>query len=184
MVAPFNRWTDRIIAAEDESSRQALAGEIARWRAGCLTDVAKQRDAAHALARLYMLLGLQPNAVQEGQTLMSLCQIPPEASEEEWAEATAFLTSLGGTPPRKGSRPNKKEKGKKEAKAKPKSKNSNSIEEQVEQVLAGKAKEVRGALKGKKGARLQLLRIWMTLHEWRSRANPMRCSAQVLVLFM
>jgi hypothetical protein len=171
MIPPFNRWTDRIIAAEDESSRQSLVSEIIRWRAGCLTEVTNQRDAAHALARLYMLLGLQPQAVQEGQTLMSLCQIPPNVSREEWTVASAFLQTLGGTPPRRAnapSRPQKakapKEKRSREAKAP--SKGHDQFSSWVKQVVDGKSDDVRNAIKGKKGPQIQIFRIWMTLNKW------------------
>ena len=101
MTSPFSRFTDRMIAAEDEPSRRELLAEIGRWRAGHLTDVTALRDAAFAMARLHMLLGQRNQALHEGQSLVSLCQTPPEVSQEDWEAATAFLATLGGTPPKK-----------------------------------------------------------------------------------
>lgn len=177
MGQPFNHWTDRIISAEDESSRNALVSEIIRWRAGCLSDIAKQRDAAYALARLYMLAGVQAQAVQEGQTLMSLCQMPPDVSKEEWHAATAFLNTLGIQSPKKQRRADPK--SKKKDRGLPSSKRSNErapapkdrLSHWVQKVVDGDIKGVRAQLKGKKGAHIQLLRAWMTTHEW-SNSEP------------
>ena len=172
MGQPFNHWTDRIISAEDESSRNALTTEIIRWRAGCLSDIAKQRDAAYALARLYMLAGSHAQAVQEGQTLMSLCQMPPDVSKDEWHTATAFLNTLGIQPPKKHRRtdPRPKKKDRSHAPSKGPTErppqNKDRFTHWVQRVIDGDVKAVRGQLKGKKGPQIQLMRAWMTAHEW------------------
>ena len=172
MGQPFNHWTDRIISVEDDASRNALIAEIIRWRAGCLSDISKQRDAAYALARLYMLAGLHNQAVQEGQTLMSLCQMPPDVSKEEWHVATAFLNTLGIATPKKhrrtGNTSKSRDKSHKSNKAVPEktATGKDRLSDWVQRVLEGDSKAVRAQLKGKKGAHIQLLRAWMTTHEW------------------
>ena len=167
MVTPFNRWTDRIIAADDEAARQNLLAEIGRWRTGCLTDVAAQREAAYGMARLFMLVGMRERAVQEGQNLLSLCQTPPEATKVEWQTATGFVQTLGGVVPRRAGRAKPKNKPKKPGRENRDrvSGPNDRMKHWVGLVMAGEGRAVAKALKGKKSPQHQLLRSWISVRE-------------------
>src|SRR5690606_15147259 len=95
MPVPFDRWTERIVAAQDERSRRELLAEIGRWRATHLTDIPALREAAFAMSRLYALVGDNESAQSEGQSLVSLGQTPPIGTVDELAATKAYLSSLG-----------------------------------------------------------------------------------------
>ena len=87
MGQPFNHWTDRIISVEDDASKRTYC-RIIRWRAKCLSDISKQRDAAYALARLYMLRSAQPGGAGGANADVTVSNATDVS--EEWHVATAF----------------------------------------------------------------------------------------------
>ncbi|MBW1879382.1 MAG: hypothetical protein JRJ84_13545, partial [Deltaproteobacteria bacterium] len=149
---PFERWTERIIAAEDERSRRELLAEIGQWRAGHLTDIPALREGAYAMSRLYAVLGDHEGATREAKSLLSLCQTPPLAMPEELTAAQAYLRSLGASGVVASTRQRRRSDRKVEAR-----------DHALAAAQDGRWGDALTALKGRKGPRLDLIRAWISL---------------------
>jgi hypothetical protein len=161
---PFERWTERIIAAEDERSRRELLAEIGQWRAGHLTDIPALREAAYAMSRLYAVLGDHGSATREAKSLLSLCQTPPLAMPEELAAAQAYLGSLGASGVVAGPRPKRRSERKVETRDKQvRGDQPTARTQSVTAAQEGRWADALSLLKGRKGPRMDLIRAWISL---------------------
>lgn len=169
-------WSDRIAKIQDDGPRRALLAEIGLWRASRLTDIQAARQATYALSRLHWLLREKEAAEREARQLLSLCQTPPRASSEDIAAARGWLESLGAKAPKvvpgprerqqsKGKRRNERPGRNNERKKEPRAKESGPS--RVDQALQmGDAGDLSGALKvlrGKRGGKVDLVRVWVHL---------------------
>jgi len=170
---PFERWTERIIAAEDERSRRELLAEIGQWRAAHLTDIPALREAAYAMSRLYAVLGDHQGATREAKSLLSLCQTPPLAMEEELAAAQAYLRSLGASGVVASTRQRRRSDRKAEPKERPgPTEEAPARTQAMEAALEGRWGDALAALKGRKGPRLDLVRAWISLARALEQEDP------------
>ena len=167
MTGNFDKWTDRIAAANDDASRRAVLAEIGAWRAAKLTDVTASRQATFAMSRLYALLGDHAGAVREAHSLVSLCQTPPEASRDETASARAYLGSLGEKVPReirvKQNREPRSKRTRSEGKREPKRERQSAYGSAMAAAREGKWGDGLRAMRGKSGQRADLVRTWLHL---------------------
>ena len=192
-MSAFTRFADRLAAASDATAQRTLLVEIGQWRAQQLTDVAAQRDAAWAMSHLYAATGDADASRREGQMLLTLCTTPPEASSQELREATGWVKSIGGRlPPRPAGKPRKErdrndrnDRGDRKRSDRPerndrsdrndrngrndqkdaagRSRSSNS--DVVAEILAGRTRNARAALKGRNDDRAMLLQLWVEVKE-------------------
>jgi hypothetical protein len=182
---PFERWNDRLNTAIDADSRRALAIEIGLWRARNLTNIPGQRDAAFALATLHQKNGDPVAAKREAEGLMSLCQSPPEAVDEEIRAARGLLQNLGGrpiiaAPPPRRERPERNERSERPERParqeraerpprngpidlSPAGREPAAADVAVQAAAFGRWDEALAALDGRKGDRADLLRAYVIL---------------------
>jgi hypothetical protein len=146
MSKPFAHWNARIEEAADDKAQRELLGEIGVWRASRLMDIPAQRAASYALSRVYAQLGESVQAAHEADQLLALCRTSPEASREELRFAQRHAAQLKKSTP---------EGKKKEAAAR--AKEARSLETAASE---GKWDEVLTALRGKRGPRAAMFRIW------------------------
>ncbi len=162
----FQRFEDQISTAADDGAQRALMSEIARWRAGQLSNVPALRDAAFAMSRLFVLLGDQESARREAHSLVSLCQTPPEARKAELNDARAWLQSLGGQAV-VASR-NTRNARRDEPRGRNAKRNGPSLGEIAGIVAAGRPADALAALDGRNGDRAELLATWARVRHIRS----------------
>ena len=156
MPALFDIWKSRIDAAQDESARRALLAEIGAWRVDRLVDIPAQREASFSLSSLYGLLGEKEMATQEAQQLVSLCRMPPEVRREEMRFVLRHADVVAGKPPR----PERAERGERGDRAK--------VDVWAEAIAAAEAarwEDARALIRGRKGPRPTLFRVWSHLAE-------------------
>lgn len=148
-------WNEQIQAAQDEAARRALLAEIGGWRATRLTDIQALRQAAYAMSAVYESLGQKNDALREAQSLMSLCQVPPEPAKEELREVKARLAQLQGRKPPK--------QPKKATASKERRDTRSDRSDPVTQVEAGAFDAALEGLRGRRGPRAQLTRTYVLL---------------------
>ncbi len=190
MTQLFSTWLAALDAAADLPARRQLLGRIAVARATQLHDIPAQRAAAFALSRLYEALGEPDNARLEAQQLVSLCDAPPAATQEERELARQTIGRLRGKrpgPSRAGQESARAPRGAKNARSgTPASSAAASSErrgrasaatppvpepkERAEDVasahlLEGRFDAAREALQGRRGPRAGLLRTWIEVLE-------------------
>lgn len=184
MTDALSTWSQRIEDAQDESARRRLLAELGGWRARNLTDIQALRQAAYGMARLYAMLGDRESAMREAQSLVSLCQTHPPASQADLRSAQGFARSLGGAGvigPRadRNTRSERPERRKKQARNEAPA--ADALHGIREAAAAGRLDEARGMLRGKKGAEASLLRAYVWLEEVRTGPAEVR-DAQLVKL--
>ena len=191
MSGVMTRWSQEIDAAQDDAARKALLGRIGVWRATQLSDIAAQRQASAALARLHSLLGNDASAEREARSLVSLCQTHPPAPREDLAEAQKLLRNVGGGKAVVGPRPadDRRERRKKDTRRES-GRNSDSatstrnkvFDERTRMLLfrlqtAGFLDEVAGVLRESPPASIALGLLAQTVHDRGETADGARRSA-------
>lgn len=163
-------WSDRIAKINDDGPRRALLAEIGLWRASRLTDIQAARQATYALSRLHWLLREREAAEREARQLISLCQTPPRASGEDLDAAKGWLKSLGAKVPkvappprRERERPSRERKPKKRSERPQQSEAPTKMDDALAAADAGKHADALKLLRGKRGGRSELLRVWIHL---------------------
>lgn len=167
MPTPFTRWSDEITTAIDIDARRQLLTDIARWRAGHLTDLDGLREAAFAIARLLELIGEVELAIKEASSLVSLCQTPPQALPAVMNSAVNYLVSLGGDAP-KGWATKKDPKAKHRNKSKSDKKDLpvEGLSSQIVRMLReGKTRNAHRLLESRRNSKKGLLKVMIELQE-------------------
>lgn len=175
-------WTDRIAQSQEPAERRALLAEVAGWRARHLGDIPATRAATLAISKLHRLLGDEESAVREARSLVSLCHSSPVASEAEYEAAREWLAQLGERAPRlpgapgsrrggrdagrEGGRENRRERPA-PAQGEPKGAADGEARGARDEALAlaelGDHAGALRALRGRRGASVDLLRTWIQL---------------------
>lgn len=153
MSTSFQMWNIRLTEAADEISRRKLIGELGVWRAAHLADIPAMRSAAFLMSRLYQLVGDHQSAVNEAGSLYSLCQTAPVATGEEFKKARAQLQSLGLVVAERGGLVERK-----------KAPSRDPAEELRRLIAKGDSAGAMKLLKGRKGPKASLYRLWIELN--------------------
>lgn len=150
MSRTFGAFADKIASAQTETARRQLLGEVGVWRAQRLTDIAAQRQAAHALSELHHLLGDTERAVHEAEQLVQLCRVAPEAAKEVQHAARKQLRRVSP----------------KAARAKDAApRGGDALADAVAALSAGRHDAALAAVRGRKGTGAALLRVAVSLDQ-------------------